>query len=84
MQQVDVLTIILATRFDTLPDEISNALAHCTLDQLQDLINPALDAPDLNTFLTHTPKSDTGAGSGSAENDRDQDGGTEADDLSAD
>ena len=55
-QQVETLKQILQTRFATVPDVISTALARCTLEQLQALVNPALDAADLNTFLAQIPE----------------------------
>lgn len=46
---------LLRTRFGNVSTEISAALTNCTLDQLQSLINPALDSPDLEAFLAKVP-----------------------------
>ena len=47
---------LLKSRFEALPEETSTKLARCTLDQLQKLVNPALDAPDLEAFLALIPE----------------------------
>ena len=47
---------LLKSRFETLPEEASTKLARCTLGQLQKLVNPALDAPDLEAFLAFIPE----------------------------
>ena len=57
---------ILKTRFDNVSDEALTALTNCTLDQLQALINPALDAPDLATFLALIPDAAEGDGQSNA------------------
>lgn len=49
---------ILQTRFDTVSDEITAVLSGCSLEQLQALVNAALDVPNLNAFLSQIPKTD--------------------------
>ena len=56
-ERVTMIEQILKKRFEILPDEISNLLTSCTLEQLQELINPSLGAPDLDTFLSLIPQS---------------------------
>jgi|GEM_PF-161748 len=46
---------LLQTRFGNVTETVSATLGDCTLDQLQALVNPALDAPDLDAFLAHIP-----------------------------
>lgn len=57
-ERIAIVEQILQKRFGTLPTEATERLSRCTLEQLQILINPALDAPDLDTFFTSLPKSD--------------------------
>ena len=47
---------LLKSRFDTVAKEVLTALSECTLDQLKNLVNPAIDAHSLDNFLSHISK----------------------------
>ncbi len=49
---------LLEKRFGIVPGTLSARLRACTLEQLQALVNPALDAPNLETFLAYVPEID--------------------------
>ncbi|MEM7132600.1 MAG: DUF4351 domain-containing protein [Chloroflexota bacterium] len=55
-KQIEMLIKLLTHRFGAVPDEMSEALAHCTLDQLDDLTTAAFDAPDLDAFIAYIPE----------------------------
>ena len=68
---------VLKRRFKDVSNEIRTSLTKCNLEQLQALINPALDAPDLDAFLPHIPKRDAEdeeIGIDEADNPSDDDG----------
>ena len=47
---------ILQRRFEHVPTDVKLLLQHCTLIQLQELVNPALDTVDLDAFLAYIPR----------------------------
>lgn len=47
---------ILQRRFGSIPDVVTALLTQCKLAELNDLVNPALDAVDLAAFLSHLPR----------------------------
>lgn len=58
-ERIDTIIKLLDRRFDVASDDVRDKLADYTLDQLDDLIDPALDAPDLDAFFAHLPKAET-------------------------
>ena len=51
----NTLTQILRQRLGDVPSAINKALQHCTLDQLNTLVNPALDASTWEVFAEALP-----------------------------
>ncbi|MEZ4675999.1 MAG: hypothetical protein R2932_17370 [Caldilineaceae bacterium] len=47
---------ILQSRLGEAPEAIHERLAHCSLDQLNALVNPALDARTWDEFTAHLPE----------------------------
>lgn len=53
LQQIDILKQLLQMRFGEIPEGMLSVLSECTLDQLQSLFNPALEAESLTAFMAH-------------------------------
>ena len=53
---------LLLRRFGEIPNEIHTLLTLCTPEQLTELVNPALDATDLDMFVAYLPGDDESGG----------------------
>ena len=51
-----MLEQILARRLGIVPALVNERLGHCTLAQLNDLVNPALDAATWDEFVAALPE----------------------------
>ena len=56
-KQIEVIIRLLTHRFGAVPDEVDQALARCTFDQLDELTTTAFDVSGLDIFRILIPES---------------------------